>query len=718
MSANKDKLAKLLAARKQKEEFKERGEAAAKELGLVEPAPIDKVPTIAKRNATGQLRINNLTAQLRANKEANEERNNEIIKEATSETPSAASKPPSKLDLLKASMAAKKEASKGQSAAQVSDSSTRSSSESNSRGNEDTHKQPGNGNSVRVPSKGAKGNDFLARLRAKKAAKQENRAPDLQELHKKDSPIEEALNLGSATDRYGNTITYNAEQQEFIDLASSGSSCVLIGPAGTGKTTCMQGAATSLIDSGKAGILNSDGHKYLVSGTPGIIVIAYTRRAVNNIKKVLPDDLKRNCITAHKLLEYAPERTTVTDPETGIERNSMVFLPTRHAGHPLPRSIHTIIVEESSMLSVELYAEIVDALGHQVQFIFLGDIQQLPPVFGSAILGFKLLKLPVVELTQVYRQALESPIIRLAHHILSGKEISTEKGSDGKYHFPEEWNVPGKLKLHPWNKRNKDELAVRTLGVFVTKALDAGSYNVDEDVILIPYNKACGTLELNRIIANHIARKERKVTYEVMAGFNKLYFSEGDKVLYEKEDAEIVEIRSNAGYSGASVQKESVNLDYWGCNQKPGERSSSEPIDPEFLLDSIDIGDDDSRVRQASHVIVLNLLDSGNQVEVKSAAEINALIHAYALTVHKAQGSEWRKVFLFLHQSHNTMLQRELLYTGITRAKEELYVICEQDSLEKGIRKQRITGNTLEEKAEFFKGKVAEGYQLPDYLAK
>ena len=114
----------------------------------------------------------------------------------------------------------------------------------------------------------------------------------------------------------------------------------------------------------------------------------------------------------------------------------------------------------------------------------------------------------------------------------------------------------------------------------------------------------------------------------------------------------------------------------------------------------------DERVRQASHVITVRLADSGTEVSVSGAAEVNALIHAYALTVHKAQGSEWKKVFLGFHQSHATMLGRELLYTAVTRAKEELYVICEPESFIKGINSQRIKGNTLEEKAEHFKGKL------------
>ena len=93
------------------------------------------------------------------------------------------------------------------------------------------------------------------------------------------------------------------------------------------------------------------------------------------------------------------------------------------------------------MISVDLFHQIYIALENpqSVQFIFLGDIQQLPPVFGSAILGYKMLSLPTIELTQVYRQALESPIIRLAHRILSGNPIPQSE--------LESLNEKGKLKL-------------------------------------------------------------------------------------------------------------------------------------------------------------------------------------------------------------------------------------------------------------------------------
>lgn len=514
-------------------------------------------------------------------------------------------------------------------------------------------------------------------------------------------------------DMNGEAITYNTLQQEFVELAASGTSCVLIGAAGTGKTTCMQGALAARIQTGEVPLLRADGHKYLADGAPGCVIIAYTRRATNNIRKVLSEDLKANAITSHKLLEYAPEFFEIIDDEGNIKK-SMQFVETRNEGNPLPATIATIVVEESSMLSVEMYNKINIALTHQVQWIFLGDINQLPPVFGSAVLGFRLLDLPTIELTEVYRQALESPIIRLAHRILSGSPIPLEEF--------ESWKYPDQLTIHAWKKKISPDDATRTLAEFFKRAYDSGIYNIDEDIILIPYNKACGSIELNKHIANHVARATQRTTHEIVAGFNKHYYSIGDKVLYDKEDAEITDISTNNSYTGARFQAASKHLDYWGYNSEAVSEynaslafsleSTDEDID--FLLETMSAisSDDEERVRKASHVITLTLTDTGRDISIDTAADINNLLHAYALTVHKAQGSEWRKVYFCLHQSHATMMQRELLYTAVTRAKEELYVICEPDSFVKGIERQRIKGNTLEEKAEWFKGKLETNTRL------
>lgn len=505
-----------------------------------------------------------------------------------------------------------------------------------------------------------------------------------------------------ATGMHGELITYNAKQQEFIDLVASGQSCILIGAAGCGKTTATQGAIQALIQAGKLPPLDADGHKHLTNGTPGVAIVSYTRRAVNNIRKVQSEELKHSCLTVHKLLEYMPEYFEVYDAETGTNKNTMAFVPGRHKDHLLPTTLVTIVIEEASMLSIDYFEKLEAALDHKVQWIFIGDLNQLPPVFGPAILGFKLLELPTIELTEVYRQALDSPIIRLAHRVILGKVIPASEYTS--------WHVPGKLTIHPWKKKLSPDNAVRTLGAFFNKGYDTGIYNPDTDAILIPYNKSCGTLELNKHIANHIARTTGAITWEVMAGFSKHYFSIGDYVLYEKEDAIIENIAYNSIYTGASIQPESKYLDYWGTNQEPREgrisasnSGSENTLDVDALLEQI--AESEDRVTQASHKITVRLLDAGTTRELTKAADINNLLHSYALTIHKAQGSEWRKVFLCFHQSHSAMTARELLYTAVTRAKEELYIICEEDTFTKGILTQRIKGDTLAEKAEFFKGK-------------
>lgn len=525
-------------------------------------------------------------------------------------------------------------------------------------------------------------------------------------------PLADSLaNIPSSTvlqgyGKHGELITYNKEQQAFISLATTLESCILIGAAGTGKTTCLMGAITSLIHSGKISpIQDTVGHKFLVHGTPGIIACAYTRRAVANLRKAMPAGMEQNCMTIHKLLEYQPEYFEVVDPDTGETKTQMRFIPTRNAYRPLPDSIKVILIDESSMVSVELFKLLLEALPHGVQFIFIGDIQQLPPVFGSAILGFKMLELKTVELVQVYRQALESPIIAFATDIKDGicKSIKEKQVIE---------TPKGKLTLHPWAKRISADVACATFCKFITLAYDHGKYDPDNDCILIPFNVSFGTFEVNKRIASHLAKVNNREVYEVISGFNKLYFAVGDKVSYDKEDATIVGIKRNPEYLGKMPQPASHTLDYFGFNSglpTPSDSPASlgeEEIEQLLNQMAAFTGEDEERVKAASHIITVRLTDTEQEFELASASALNALNLAYVQTVHRAQGSEWDKVFFVLHQSHSTMCQRELLYTGVTRAAKDLYILCEPDTFVKGVKSQRIKGDTLEQKAEFFKGKL------------
>jgi len=509
--------------------------------------------------------------------------------------------------------------------------------------------------------------------------------------------------------KYNEAVTLNKEQVYATELASKLQSFVLVGAAGTGKTTGTYGVIEKLGQNKSIPIIEADGHRYLKGGTPGIIGVAYTRNAVNNLKKSLPLSMHNNVLTIHKLLEYAPVFHEDVDSE-GYLHTKRVFEPRRNASNPINPTVKVIIIEEASMVSLDLYKQLLDALQHKVMFIFIGDINQIPPIFGSSILGFACLNLPVVELTHVYRNA--GPIIQLAHRILEGRPIP-------KSEWPK-YEVPDVIRIQSWKKRLYPEDAVHLAAKRVIQLIEANYFDIEKDMLLCPYNKAFGTIELNKIIANHLTLQRGATTYEIVTGFSTMYLAVGDRVLLDKELGTIVSIKTNVGYTGKAPQKESKYLDRWGITNMPTESElvtyntdAAKEDDLDTLLSGMtSISDEtEDRKRQASHVVgvVLDRHDEEDEIiELTSAGEINNLLLGYSMTIHKAQGSEWRRVILALHRSHNTMLARELLYTAVTRARESLYTICEEDTFERGIVKQRITGDTLEEKAEFFKGKVIE----------
>lgn len=514
--------------------------------------------------------------------------------------------------------------------------------------------------------------------------------------------------------------SWNAEQLSAIDLAKTRKSFCLIGAAGTGKTTTEKEIARILVSESLVPPIDV-GTKYLQMGLPGIVFTSFTRRAVRNMKRVVSSDLQPHCITLHKLLEYEPNFYDVIDPITGDERKTMRFEPMRNNLRKLPNSLRTIVIDESSMVSTELFLNLLKALPNpdNVQFIFVGDLHQLPPVYGSAVLGFKLLTLPTIELTRIYRQAAKSPIIALAHKIKNGEIIPVTERTITE-------TEQGKVTIHPWKKALSDFDATHTAAIFLKKLVESGNFDEEEDVILCPQEKttnlAFGTNEFNKVVAQTLGEKRQAIVHEVIAGYIPHYLAEGDRLLVGREDAIIIKITKNARYWGKRPRTASIELDRWGNYKKKieAEETSGEDFDVDKYLESFTLDtsgpDDEERKQEASHIIECELLDSGAKETLSTAGEINASQFAYCLTVHKSQGSEWNRVFFLTHQSHVVMWNRELLYTAVTRARKELYCIVEPDrgiksgTLTKAARSPRIKGNTLAEKAEFFKGK-AENFE-------
>lgn len=538
-------------------------------------------------------------------------------------------------------------------------------------------------------------------------------------------------NVGVARD-----ILLNKNQQQIHDIVLEGKDAVLIGAAGTGKTTSMKKITRSLIDTKHIKPL-VNGTRWLIPGLPGAAILSYTRKAVNNIRRAVVDELKPHTLTIHKILEFQPNFYEVEDPNNpGNFKTTMRFEPTKGRTNPLPKELTFIAFEESSMISTELYDMLEAALPHKHQELFLGDIQQLPPIFGTAILIYKMDTLNVVELTEIYRQAKESPIISLAWAILSGDKQLFSPKTIPDPNNPKKIKVPAldafsrkvynedgsasEVVFQPWQKTlNVDNALLSILAQF--KKWEAqGFYNPEEDIILCPFNKGFGTVELNLGIANYLGKKRNAEVYEVIAGFQKHYLAIGDRVLYDKEDAYITAIRKNGNYMGKEPLPSHVKMDRTGhieleeltdIERMQLDSDSDIEMDMEaiesFLASAADVATD--RVNAASHVIEIRYAyadETDTPIALSSAAEINNLLGGYAVTFHKFQGSENERVFLLLHNSHSVMVSRELLYTGVTRARSYLHVICERDTFYKGVNSQRIKGNTIKEKVAFFKEKI------------
>lgn len=510
-------------------------------------------------------------------------------------------------------------------------------------------------------------------------------------------------------------VRYNKEQLQFIEYVSTGQPVALTGPAGSGKTTVVRGAVQKLLEMGKLLPFgpSAAGHRWLDVGAPGIVFTAFTNKAVENIKRFLPKELRGNCITLHKLLEYQPEYFEVMQ-EDGSVKKTMQFLPKYHEGNPLPSGIQTLVIEEATMTSVDLWNVLAAAVHHKLQVILIGDIQQLPPVFGKSIfihaMNYGVNK---VELVEVHRQALESPIIALAHKILAGQQIHAPKLPDLNVS-----NEHGSLTVRPWKKDFSDMAALVVMDKLLGAMIREGDYDPYEDAILTPFNVNFGTDALNRIVADHLVTlqrekdpeaKESKV-YEIIAGIKTKYLRVGDKVLHNKTEHTVVDISRNSKYFGKPPRFPSSTMNYSGVDTGAGSsffdvgEEGSEDVDD--LLNSLSFMNGDSekeeRKRAASHIVSLHSSSLDQVITLSASGEIANLDHGYAITVHKSQGSEYERVLFITHKSQSTMFYRELIYTAVTRAKKHLVILCPPNLFVQGINTQRIPGKTLEEKLEAF----------------
>jgi exodeoxyribonuclease V alpha subunit len=557
--------------------------------------------------------------------------------------------------------------------------------------------------------------DVVDLLDEKEEAERQER--ELEDEETFDSDREDADDTKHET--FSLDVVLNAKQRLAVDFAKSGKSFVLTGPAGSGKTTAEREIVKALLS-----LPNIRQHKFKDKRTgtrhyaPSVAVVGFTNKAANNSAKAILKDpalakqIPYNITTIHNLLEFEPEFFDRPDGTTGMR-----FKPTRDRYNPLDCT-HIIVEEASNVGALDLYQFLYDAIRPGTTMIFVGDINQLPPIFSPSILNYALCQLPVVELTEIYRQALDSPIIANAHKVLKGEMVVASPPYFTYLNGKRFVDAKGRPKLV------SESACVQLLTKSIKKWIDVDdpsapgekTYDPEQDIILSPYNIGeSGTQEINKHIAQMLGVRRNAIVYEIIAGMQKHYLAVGDHVLFLKREGVITKINRNAKYVGKAAQMEGEDLSRWGMRMHTNGKDGAAHEDFEtivgyedFSLDNVADAEDEKRKQAATHVVTIEF-DDGETDSLDCAGDFGPANFSlgYALTVHKAQGSEWRKVFFMIHKRQAPHLNREIIYTAITRARTHCMVIDFTDQLPRAISSQRIKGDSVEEKIAFFNSEIS-----------
>ena len=497
----------------------------------------------------------------------------------------------------------------------------------------------------------------------------------------------------------------------------------LTGAAGTGKTTVTKGFVDKLLDSTILGsvdlrnywkedpIRDDEEDDYELDEThpvvPSIAMCAFTGRASQQIKRHFPTDWHNNIMTIHRLLGFVPDYYEEWDSEEGKYKNKMRFVPTYNAGLKLPWDV--IVVDEAGMLGLELWHQLLDALQPHARIYFIGDINQLPPIYGKSIFGFAMARWPTFELAKVHRQAGENnPIVDNAWRVIHGIRPETE----GRF----------KMVQIPVDSL-KASSQVRGIA---RKLHQLGVYKPLRDAVITPIHginpgpgSSLGDYPLNEHFSHMFNDESGHPRYIIDGGREKKFFAVGDKVMATKNDWEsgitngmtghIEDIIENPGYGGSRIHYGLVSE----VNARFARGAAASLPTEELDLDDLDSmaeemaeqrdkkKDKESRDRgPASHTVIVTFGegDAAFSKPFESLAEVGTLQLAYVVTCHKMQGGEAPTIITILHETHSRSLCREWLYTAITRASENAIILYTDRGLRIALNRQAIPGATLREK--------------------
>ncbi len=383
-------------------------------------------------------------------------------------------------------------------------------------------------------------------------------------------------------------LSFEAKQRQAIETAIQKGLLILTGGPGTGKTTTINGILKLFEMSGL-----------------DVALAAPTGRAAKRMSEVTGKEAK----TMHRLLEVEWDKD-----------DRPVFA--RNARNPL--SENAVIIDELSMVDIFLFSSLLDALPIGCRLVLVGDSDQLPPVGAGNVLhdliGSDLL--PVVELKEIFRQAMESLIVINAHKIVQG-EMPILDSRDKDFFFI---------------KRNSVAAAAQTIcELCATRLPLAYGFSPISDIqVLCPSRKGeAGTVNLNKNLQKTLNPPD-KHKKEIVIRTNTL--REGDKVM---------QVRNN------------YNIE-WEKGSESGTGIFNGDVG---ILQEIDI---------PSATIIIVFDDRTATYTIEQATDLEL---AYAVTVHKSQGNEFEAVIMPVISVIPMLAYRNLLYTAVTRARKMMILV-------------------------------------------
>ena len=384
-------------------------------------------------------------------------------------------------------------------------------------------------------------------------------------------------------------VVYAPLQRHAVTLAAEKGVLVLTGGPGTGKTTAVRGIVTLFERMGLS-----------------VLLLAPTGRAAQRMGQLCSRDAQ----TIHRSLGMSYNELT---GEVNFRKNEKE-----------PLECDAVIVDEMSMVDLELMAALLHALRPGCRLILVGDSDQLPSVGAGNVLG-DLLKsgvIPAVTLTEIFRQAQNSAIIRNAHAVNSGRAPELQNNQNDFFFL---------------RRRAPEALVETVVGLCKQRLPDNMGIPAGEIQVLSPTRKGvCGTVNLNRALQGALnppaANKRQK-------NWGDLLLRQGDRVMQTKNNYDVV-WESSDGAMGTGIFNGDVGI--------------IEDIDPSGEMVTV-------RFDERTCIYTNEML---SQLEL-----------AYAMTVHKAQGSEYRAVVLVSAPVAPALMVRGVLYTAITRARELLVLV-------------------------------------------